>query len=51
MYREGPNKLILYPDDIVFIKTQKTVKHTTPVSYMIYILKYHCMNVFLCEMH
>ncbi|VDP25473.1 unnamed protein product [Schistosoma curassoni] len=30
MYREGPNKLILYPDDIVFIKTQKTVKHTTP---------------------
>ncbi|RTG85546.1 uncharacterized protein DC041_0006995 [Schistosoma bovis] len=30
MYREGPNKLILYPDDIVFMKTQKTVKHTTP---------------------
>ncbi|CAH8493793.1 unnamed protein product [Schistosoma mattheei] len=30
MYREGPNKLILYPDDVVFMKTQKTVKHTTP---------------------
>ncbi|CAH8532669.1 unnamed protein product [Schistosoma rodhaini] len=30
MYREGPNKLILYPDDVVFMKTHKTVKHTTP---------------------
>ncbi|TNN18121.1 Retinal guanylyl cyclase 1 [Schistosoma japonicum] len=30
MYREGPNKLILYPDDVVFMKTQKAVKHTTP---------------------
>ncbi|CAH8494736.1 unnamed protein product [Heterobilharzia americana] len=30
MYREGPNKLIIYPDDVVFMKTHRTVKHATP---------------------
>ncbi|VDQ17303.1 unnamed protein product [Trichobilharzia regenti] len=32
MYREGPNKLIIYPDDVVFMKANRAVKHATPVS-------------------
>nr|CAH8838712.1 unnamed protein product [Trichobilharzia regenti] len=30
MYREGPNKLIIYPDDVVFMKANRAVKHATP---------------------
>ncbi|TPP61763.1 Guanylate cyclase [Fasciola gigantica] len=30
MYREGPNKLILYPDDLVFVRPSRSVRQTTP---------------------
>ncbi|TGZ69521.1 hypothetical protein CRM22_003703 [Opisthorchis felineus] len=30
MYREGPNKLILYPDDLIFVKTVREPRPTVP---------------------
>ncbi|GAA57152.1 retinal guanylyl cyclase 2 [Clonorchis sinensis] len=30
MYREGPNKLILYPDDLIFVKTAREPRPTVP---------------------